>query len=118
MALALQLMDVSMRVEDVREYAVQKSVALLVEPSLITVSAFGFICVFSMTSVVFLIGHSERVHVVCVDCCCCCCLLLLANAAGGVISLLLLLLLLLLLCVCVSVLHLWCCVVFGRGVVV
>jgi len=36
-ALALQLTDVSLRVEDVREYALQKSVGLLLEPSLITV---------------------------------------------------------------------------------
>lgn len=43
-SLALQLMDVSLRVEDVREYAVQKSVALLVEPSLITVS--DYLCCF------------------------------------------------------------------------
>lgn len=37
-ALALQLTDVSLRVEEVREYAVHKSVGLLLEPSLITVS--------------------------------------------------------------------------------
>lgn len=36
-ALALQLTDVSVRVEEVREYAVHKSVALVVEPSLLEV---------------------------------------------------------------------------------
>lgn len=37
-ALALQLMDVSLRVEEVREYAVHKSVGLLLEPHLYSVS--------------------------------------------------------------------------------
>lgn len=36
-ALALQLMDVSLRVEEVREYAVHKAVGLLLDRSLITV---------------------------------------------------------------------------------
>lgn len=36
-SLALQLMDVSLRVEEVREYAVHKSVGLLLEPSLVSV---------------------------------------------------------------------------------
>lgn len=36
-ALALQLMDVSLRVEEVREYTVHKAVGLLLDRSLITV---------------------------------------------------------------------------------
>ena len=40
-ALALQLTDVSLRVEEVREYALHKSVGLLLEPSLISVSGFS-----------------------------------------------------------------------------
>ncbi|CAN0186855.1 unnamed protein product [Scytosiphon promiscuus] len=40
-ALALQLTDVSLRVEEVREYALHKSVGLLLEPSLITGRSSG-----------------------------------------------------------------------------
>ena len=39
--LALQLMDVSLRVEEVREYAVHKAVGLLLDQSLITVSGIA-----------------------------------------------------------------------------